>query len=162
MKRIHDEGNQIATHTWDHASGSGGGVDLTKMSADEQIQEVDKGFKAIEDVLGTSVTRVMRAPGGNYHATSSGNIITNLADHVTAEIGWNVDTEDWRRPGAQAIADRIMSAQPGDVVLMHDGGGDRSQTVEALKIALPQLKAQGYRFVTIDELMSSYGMPSND
>ena len=45
---------------------------------------------------------------------------------------------------------------------MHDGGGDRSQTVEALKIALPQLKAQGYRFVTIDELMSSYGMPSND
>ena len=104
----------------------------------------------------------MRAPGGNYHATSSGNIITNLADHVTAEIGWNVDTEDWRRPGAQAIADRIMSAQPGDVVLMHDGGGDRSQTVEALKIALPQLKAQGYRFVTIDELMSSYGMPSVD
>jgi peptidoglycan/xylan/chitin deacetylase (PgdA/CDA1 family) len=162
VKRIHDEGNQIATHTWDHASGSGGGVDLTKMSADEQIQEVDKGFQAIEDVLGTSVTRIMRAPGGNYHATSSGNIITNLADHVTAEIGWDVDTEDWRRPGAQAIADRIMSVKPGDVVLMHDGGGDRSQTVEALKIALPQLKAQGYRFVTIDELMSSYGMSSND
>lgn len=50
-----------------------------------------------------------------------------------------------------------MSAQPGNVVLMHDGGGDRSQTVEALKIALPKLKAEGYSFVTIDELMSTYG-----
>ena len=158
VKRIAAEGNQIATHTWDHASGSGGGVDLTKMTADEQVSEVDKGFDAIESVLGTSVTHVMRAPGGNYH----GDLIKTLSGHCTAEIGWNVDTEDWRRPGAQAIADAILSAKPGDVVLMHDGGGDRSQTVEALKIALPQLKAAGYKFVTIDELMSTYGMPSNN
>ena len=157
VKRIVAEGNQIGTHTYDHASGSGGGVDLTKMSADEQVSEVDKGFQAIESVLGTSVTHVMRAPGGNYH----GDIIKTLASHCTAEIGWNIDTEDWRRPGAQKIADAILSAKPGDVVLMHDGGGDRSQTVEALKIALPQLKAAGYKFVTIDELMA-YGMPSSN
>ena len=156
-KRIADEGHQIATHTYDHASGSGNGVDLTKMSADEQVQEVEKGFSAIEDVLGTSVSRIMRAPGGNYY----GSIITNLSSHVTAEIGWDVDTEDWRKPGAQSIADAIMSAKSGNVVLMHDGGGDRSQTVEGLRIALPQLVAQGYKFVTIDELLA-YGMPGSN
>ena len=150
VKRIHNEGHQLATHTWDHAAGSGQGVNLTYMTAAEQVEEVDKGFQAIEDVIGESVTRVFRAPGGNY----TGDIITNLKDHVTAEIGWNVDTEDWSKPGADAIAQAIESAQPGDVILMHDGGGDRSQTVEALRTALPVLKEKGYKFVTIDELMA--------
>ena len=156
VKRIHAEGHQIASHTYDHAAGSGRGVDLTRMSADEQVQEVDKGFKAIEDVLGTQVSRVLRAPGGNYH----GAIINTLKDKIVAEVGWNVDTEDWRKPGADAIEKAILSVKPGEVVLMHDGGGDRSETVAALKAALPQLKAQGYRFVTVDELLS-YGVPAN-
>ena len=153
VKRIAAEGNQIGSHTWDHASGSGQGVNLTFMTADEQRDEVTKGFSAIEDVLGTSVPHVLRAPGGNYY----GSLVENLKDLVDVEVGWNVDTEDWRRPGADKIAEAIMSAQPGNVVLMHDGGGDRSQTVEALKIALPKLKAESYSFVTIDELMSTYG-----
>ena len=55
--------------------------------------------------------------------------------------------------GAAAIANQVKNAWPGAIVLMHDGGGDRSQTVEALKDALPYLKSQGYRFVTMDELL---------
>ena len=156
-QRIHDEGHQIATHTYDHASGSGGGTNLTKMTSEEQREEVTKGFQAIEDSLGISVSRIMRAPGGNYY----GDTIENLKDLVTAEIGWDVDTEDWRKPGADAIAEAILSVQPGQVILMHDGGGDRSQTVEALRTALPQLVEQGYSFVTIDELLA-YGIPSSD
>ena len=80
----------------------------------------------------------MRAPGGNF----KGDIVWTLQPYIDAEIGWNVDTEDWRRPGADTIASRIMKAKPGSVILMHDGGGDRSQTVEALKKALPQLKQE--------------------
>lgn len=152
VKRIISEGHQIATHSYDHASGSGQGVNLTFMSATEQRNEIEKGFSAIEDVAGTSVSRVMRAPGGNYY----GSIITNLKDLVKVEIGWDVDTEDWRKPGASTIAARIESAQPGNVILMHDGGGDRSQTAEGLRQALPVLKAQGYSFVTIDELLGTY------
>ena len=151
-KRIVEEGNQVATHTWDHARGSGQGVNLTFMTAEEQRTEVQKGFEAIESVLGTSVTHVLRAPGGNYY----GPLVDNLKDLVDAEIGWDVDTKDWSRPGAEAIEQALLSAKPGDVVLMHDGGGDRSQTVEALRSALPKLVAQGYKFVTVDELMA-YG-----
>lgn len=157
VKRIHDEGHQIASHTYDHAEGSGRGVDLTRMSTQEQIDEVDKGFQAINDTLGTEVERVLRAPGGNYHGT----LIENLKDHAKAEIGWNVDTEDWRKPGADKIEAAIMSVKPGQVILMHDGGGDRSETVTALKVALPKLKAEGYSFVTIDDILA-YGMPASE
>lgn len=151
-KRIVAEGNQVASHTWDHAAGSGQGVNMTYMSADEQRAEMEKGFKAIEDTLGTSIEHVMRAPGGNYY----GSLIDNLKDIVDVEVGWDVDTEDWRRPGAAAIEQAILSAKPGDIVLMHDGGGDRSQTIEGLRNALPKLVQEGYKFVTIDQLMA-YG-----
>ena len=156
VKRAHDAGHQICTHTWDHASGSGQGVNLTYMSADEQVTEVQKGMDAISAATGAEASRVMRAPGGNFF----GELVWTLQPYITAEIGWNVDTEDWRRPGADVIAERILSAQPGDVILMHDGGGDRSQTVEALRQALPVLKEKGYRFVTVDELLA-YGVPAD-
>ena len=153
LKQVAEAGNQIATHSYDHADGSGQGVNMTLMSTDEQIAEITKGFDAIESVLGHQVSRVMRAPGGNYY----GPMVETLASHVTAELGWDVDTLDWSRPGVDKIVERILSVQPGQIVLMHDGGGERSQTVEALSIALPQLKEQGYRFVTIDELLG-YGV----
>lgn len=152
VKRIISEGHQIATHSYDHASGSGQGVNLTFMTAEEQRTEIEKGFSAIEEVAGTTVSHIMRAPGGNYY----GSIITNLSDLVVAEIGWNVDTEDWAKPGVEYIKNAICSATSGQVVLMHDGGGDRTQTVEALRQALPELKAQGYSFITIDELLTKY------
>jgi peptidoglycan/xylan/chitin deacetylase (PgdA/CDA1 family) len=49
-----------------------------------------------------------------------------------------------------------MSAKPGDVILMHDGGGDRTQTVEAIQRAVPELVADGWRLVTVDELLAEY------
>ena len=156
LKQIADAGNQIATHSYDHADGSGQGVNMTLMSANEQIAEITKGFDAIEGVLGYQVSRVMRAPGGNYY----GPMVETLSSQVKAEIGWDVDTLDWSRPGVDAIVQRILSVQPGQIVLMHDGGGERSQTVEALRIALPQLREQGYRFVTVDELLE-YGVAGN-
>ena len=63
---------------------------------------------------------------------------------------WNIDTRDWQRPGADAIASRVLeSAYPGAIVLMHDGGGDRSQTVEALRSILEALSSQGYVFEVV-------------
>lgn len=149
LKRMATEGHQICTHTWDHASGSGQGVNLSYMSKAEQREEVEKGQKAIADATGQEASKVFRAPGGNFPL----KVWKNVDDLVTAEIGWDIDTVDWQKPGADYIAEQIMAAGSGSIVLMHDGGGDRSQTVEALREALPYLKEQGYRFITIDELL---------
>lgn len=156
VKQLAAAGNQICSHSWDHASGSGQGVNMTYMTADEQVEEVEKGFGAIDDLLGTKVSRVFRAPGGNYY----GSLITTLQPYVTAEIGWDVDTEDWRKPGVDSIVSAAETIKPGQVLLMHDGGGDRTQSVEALKEILPALKAQGYSFITIDQLLA-YGIPAD-
>lgn len=153
-KRAFDEGHQVCTHTYDHAMGSGEGVSLLKMSVDEQISEVTKGYEAISAATGHEASRVIRAPGGNFN----NDIATTLEPYIDAEVGWNVDTHDWKKPGADVIAARLLDVRSGSIVLMHDGGGDRSQTVEALKTALPQLKEQGFRFVTIDELLEISGI----
>ena len=152
VKREQELGCQVATHTWDHAAGSGQGVNLTFMSAEEQISEVQRGYEAITQALGSEPSHILRAPGGNF----SGDIINTLEPYIDAEIGWDVDTEDWRLPGSDAIYEAIMSAKPGNVILMHDGGGDRTQTVEAISRAVPELAADGWRFVTIDELLAEY------
>lgn len=152
VKRASEAGHEIGTHTWDHAEGSGKGVSLIKMSTDERKDEVTKGLKAIEDATGAEASTIFRAPGGNF----DDSVATDLQELISAEIGWNIDTNDWQKPGASTIAKRIKSAGPGNIILMHDGGGDRSQTVAALKEALPALKEQGYTFVTVQELIEKY------
>lgn len=152
IKRMAADGHEIATHTWDHADGSGKGVSLDLMSTDERKQEVEKGLAIIKETTGKDASIYFRAPGGNF-GEATANDLKSLVD---GEIGWNIDTEDWRRPGAEVIAARIKSVQPGGIILMHDGGGDRSQTVAGLREGLAYLKSQGYKFVTISELIESY------
>ena len=119
------------------------------MSHEERVAEVEKGYAAIEAVTGTEASRIFRAPGGNFGP----EVVHSIGPLIKAEIGWNIDSGDWSKPGADTIVSHLENAWPGSIVLMHDGGGDRSQTVEALKVALPRLKERGYRFITIDELM---------
>ena len=149
VKRAASEGHQICTHSYDHAAGSGQGVNLGYMTPEEQKAEIEKGYRAIEAVTGGEASRIIRTPGGNFDE----GVAKNIGPLIKAEIGWNIDSGDWRKPGADAIAREIEDAWSGSIILMHDGGGDRSQTIEALKTALPRLKDKGYRFVTIDELM---------
>lgn len=152
LQRAASMGCEIGTHTWDHAEGSGEGVSLIKMSTDERKQEVQKGLEAIKNATSQEASTIFRCPGGNFDAS----VATDLEGIVTAEIGWNVDTTDWKKPGADVIAQRIQSAGPGNIILMHDGGGDRSQTIEGLRQALPKLKEQGYSFITVQELLEKY------
>ena len=152
LQRAAGMGCEIGTHTWDHAEGSGEGVSLIKMSTDERKQEVQKGLEVIKNATGQEASTIFRCPGGNFDTS----VATDLEGIVTAEIGWNVDTTDWKKPGADVIAQRIQSAGPGNIILMHDGGGDRSQTIEGLRQALPKLKEQGYSFITVQELLEKY------
>lgn len=151
IQRMTNEGHEVCTHTYDHARGSGKGVSLDLMSTQERRDEVSKGLEAISNAGGIPST-TFRSPGGNFSAETA----RDVREFVSAEIGWNIDTGDWEKPGADVIASRIEMANPGNIILMHDGGGDRSQTVEALRIALPYLAKQGFEFVTVDELMERY------
>lgn len=84
-----------------------------------------------------------RAPGGDF----SPAIRAIAAGNGLRPLGWTVDSEDWRRPGTNAILATVnRELKPGSIVLMHDGGGDRSQTVRALAVLLDRLDAAGYTY----------------
>ena len=90
-----------------------------------------------------------RPPGGNTTAA----MYPVLAKLKLRWVQWDVDTDDWKKPSAGNIVSRVVrNVRPGAVVLMHDGGGDRSHTVAALPQIIKQLKAMGYSFVTISQL----------
>ena len=154
LQRAASMGCEIGTHTWDHAEGSGEGVSLIKMSTDERKQEVQKGLEAIKNATGQEASTIFRCPGGNFDTS----VATDLEGIVTAEIGWNVDTTDWKKPGADVIAQRIQSAGPGNIILMHDGGGDRSQLAGFLfghALLLAQFEEEACEFI---DLIGSCGI----
>jgi peptidoglycan-N-acetylglucosamine deacetylase len=93
--------------------------------------------------LASAPVHYFRAPGGNWSPT----LLDMAAGHEMQPLGWSVDPRDWKRPGAAAVLDAARrQVHPGAVVLLHDGGGNRAETVAALEELLPWLTAQGYRF----------------
>lgn len=64
-------------------------------------------------------------------------------------LGWDIDPRDWALPGVSAIRCAMLAVRPHDIILCHDGGGDRLQTYTALTTVLPALLARGWQFVTL-------------
>ncbi len=143
VKVIEDQGSQVASHTQNHQQ-------LTTLDAATLQSEVTDAFSAISS-SGAPATTVLRPPYGDF------NNDTWLASGATlsASVIWNLDSEDWRLPGADAIVSNCTNgAYSGAIVLMHDGGGNRDQDLEALPRIIEALQARGYKFVTINELMA--------
>jgi peptidoglycan-N-acetylglucosamine deacetylase len=94
--------------------------------------------------------RLWRPPYGSYNATTL-HILHRLRMLM---VLWTVDTDDYRRPGVATIVHRaIAGARPGAIILMHDAGGDRTQTIAALPLIVHTLRAHGYRLLTIPQLI---------
>ncbi len=129
---IYDAGHGLANHTYTHPY-------LPKVGfARYQAEVTDTGA-----VLGGRDGGCLRPP---YGATNA-SVFTHAEQLGYRVVLWTVDPRDWSRPGAAAIASRVIQrAAPGAVVVLHDGGGDRSQTVAALRTILAELSGQGYRF----------------
>jgi peptidoglycan/xylan/chitin deacetylase (PgdA/CDA1 family) len=143
-KRVASEGNQVGNHTLDHK-------DLTLLRAGEVRNELVGSATQIKAASGVTPT-IVRPPFG--HVDGAVLRQANLAGQTV--VLWNVDTADWTRPGADAILANAKREMADDaIVLMHDGGGDQTQTVEALRPLIRWLKAQGYTFVTIKEMQSA-------
>lgn len=130
-------GHAIGNHTWDHR-------DLTTLSTSRIRHELVHGGRGIRSATGVT-PRCMRPP---YGATNASVRSVNRALHLKQEL-WDIDTNDWRLPSVKTLVRRIMSARPGDVVLMHDGGGNRSRTIAAVARALPRMIKRGDRFAPI-------------
>jgi peptidoglycan-N-acetylglucosamine deacetylase len=134
-KEVADAGHTIINHTWDHAN-------LTLLSASAQRTEIARTTEAIHTATGVR-PRMFRAP---YGAWSPG-VLTCCADDELTPLDWSVDPRDWARPGVSEIVRTIMqTTRTGSIILEHDGGGNRAQTVAALKTAIPRLLGEGYRF----------------
>ena len=132
VERIVAEGHTVANHTWLHE-------DLTTLSR----ESFDQTISRTQEILGEHATPCLRPPYGSRDAFT----YDWAASHGLAIALWTVDTFDWRRPGAETIANRIVAgASDGAIVSLHDGGGERSQTVEALDDALNRLADSGIRY----------------
>jgi len=107
-------------------------------------QAADRVAEAVE-VVEAREPALFRAPYGAW----SPAVLQYCTQIAMTPLDWSVDPRDWSRPGVAAIVGNIMrNTRTGSIILEHDGGGNRSETVAALKIVLPRLLAAGYRFTT--------------
>ena len=103
---------------------------------------------------GLRLPELPRAPYGAFTEVEW----ARAGDVVAANVLWNIDTRDWERPGPEAITRAVLdNAYNGAIVLMHDGGGNREQDIEALPGIIDGLRERGYTLVTVGELMKLDG-----
>ena len=138
VRRIRQAGDALGVHGWDHTA-------LTKLSPDEVDQQLRSASIAIQQAAGTTPT-VFRPPYGSTDRT-----VVDVASTLgLTQVLWSVDTDDWQRPGTKAIVNAALKhAQDRDVILMHDGGGNRSETVAALPQIITALQQRGFTFITL-------------
>lgn len=140
IRLIVAKGHEVGNHSYSHA---------------KAVQITPTDVQKCDDVI-TTVTGIkpllLRPPGGRVSDQTLW--VARQTKHRLILWTWDVDTRDWAEPGVQKIVDVVVQhADPGDIVLFHDGGGSRQQTVRALGIILSRLTAEGYQFVTVSQLL---------
>lgn len=133
--RADRRGNSVQNHTWSHP-------DLRYVSWTTFKYQVSSTDRVIRGQTGYT-PRCLRPPYGAVSGTVYSRAAA-LGKHIRL---WTIDPRDWSRPGTSTIIRRVLNnVRPGSIVLLHDGGGNRSQTVAALPAILRTLKARGYTF----------------
>lgn len=144
LARSVSDGNQLGSHTWSH-------INLAAADAETELTELRDTVDVIEQSADVT-TGLLRPPYGNMTRQAwlqSGGL-------VNCTVIWTHDSEDWQTPGVDAIvANCTTYFDTGSVLLMHDGGGDRDQDLEALPLVISAWKNAGYEFVTVEDLLAS-------
>jgi peptidoglycan-N-acetylglucosamine deacetylase len=149
VRRIVADGNDIGNHSYAHRK--------RDTLLDLHYADATRTSAILRQITGVA-PRFYRAPNG-FHTPWS---MRAVGSHGMRVIGWDVESNDWDEPGADTIVRRTMQrVHPGAIILLHDGdntrlGTDRSQQVTATRTLIETLKGQGYRFVTVSELL---GLP---
>lgn len=137
VAEIQRRGHSVQNHSYTHA-------DLVTLDNEAVTQEIRRTTAEIQ-AAGSPGPHCLRPPYGSYDQR-----IDLLAAAENLELLlWDVDPRDWSRPGVPTIVDRATQAGSGDIILFHDGGGDRSQTVAALPEIVDVLRERGYGFQTL-------------
>jgi chitin deacetylase len=140
-KRVVAEGHIIANHTWHHW--------YHHMNPQVAAYEIDRTSDQIYQITGVRTT-LFRPPGG----IMNNGVAAYAKNKKYSLIMWSSDSNDYSRPGIPRLINNVMKeAKPGGIVLMHDGGGNRSNTVKALPQIIQNFRKQGYRFLTVPELL---------
>lgn len=143
MRRMVDEGHTLGNHTWSHPF-------LPDLRPDEFAFQIKSTGHAIARATGIE-PRLIRPPYGS----GTPEMLQWTADQGMHCVLWDNDSHDWSAPGPEAIAERtVRQAGHGSIVLMHDGGGDRSDTVRALPGIIEQLLDGGCEFVGVEQMLS--------
>ncbi|WP_427392385.1 glycosyltransferase [Geobacillus icigianus] len=151
MKRMYNEGHEIGNHTFTHPN-------IAETSPLRTKLELNATQRLIQEVTGHS-TVLFRPP---YEADAEPYLASEILPILRAQkmnyimVGEKVDPQDWTRPAVKEIVKRVVTPilrGEGNVILLHDAGGDRTRTVEALPIIIKTLREHGYRFVTIAGLL---------
>ncbi len=141
-RRMLADGDMVGDHTWSHPDVAGAGPFAAS--------QISSTANALTAATGGFRPCLFRAPYGAV----SGALIAEARSMGFQTIEWNVDPTDWARPGTDAIYQRVVGGViPGSIVIQHDGGGDRSETLAALPREIATLKARGYSFVTVTQLL---------
>ncbi|QRG66897.1 polysaccharide deacetylase family protein [Brevibacillus choshinensis] len=147
-RQLVSENHELANHTYSHP-------DVRRISNDRLQAEMEKTQEIIYASTGVR-PQLFRPPGG-YYSDSVVNV-AKRSGFLVVMWSWHQDTRDWSDPGVKKIVNKVINnARNGDIVLFHDYGGNRSQTVKALREILPVLQKRGYEFVTVSEMMRLYG-----
>ena len=151
VERIVREGHEIGVHTYTHPN-------LAEVSAERARLELNATQRLIETITGHS-TFLFRPP---YNADSEPHSPEELVPiKIAQELGYltvssDIDPEDWSRPGVAAIVQRVKEQRlQGNIILLHDAGGNRSQTIAALPLIIDYLHARGDRLVSLGQLLGA-------
>jgi peptidoglycan/xylan/chitin deacetylase (PgdA/CDA1 family) len=142
VRQEYNQENVVANHSWSHPV-------LTSFSAQGIQSQLTSTTNIIQATIGVRPT-FFRPPYGAINKTvleQAGNL------HYTT-VMWNGSSEDWKLSGVNAVVSKTLHyARNGAIILFHDGGGNRAQTVAALPIIIMALKSRGFKFVTIQQLV---------
>lgn len=143
-QKVAASGNQICSHTFRHQQ-------LSTLSQEDLLYEINSARETILATTGIDTT-IIRPPYGDF--THNSWLLSQGT--ISASVIWNQDSLDWSLPGVEVIVeDALSGVQPGSIILMHDGGGDRSQDLEALPQIIERLQQDGYTLVTLSDLLAS-------
>ncbi len=143
-------GYPIGDHTESH-------LPMSQLKRKAQLAQLLQDSAAIGN-YGAPFPRLFRPPYGMWDDTT----LSLLRKYKMLMVLWSVDTDDYERPGVKVIVQRALAGlEPGAIILLHDAGGDRSQTVAALPLIVKALRRRGYKLVTVPRLLLDNPAPKD-